>query len=196
MRNITFSTIKTNYAVLLYGLGLIILTGAYVLLVYWPQTARINDLRTQLALQRQQVKTVEDFVLAHPETDKYLAELGQRQGFADKLLPNSPDIGEFVREIQRAAVETGVQISYIKPAVPVNKEGYREIPLEILLRGTFFQTTAFLKKLEDGSRFSSVHNLTLHSRQGMLEGKVNVSVFCYGVAAPHAHPAQSKTNAK
>jgi type IV pilus assembly protein PilO len=171
----------------------------FFLLLYLPQIARHNELRAQLQSQQQQVRTVEAFALAHPEADKYLSELERRQTMLNKMLPGSPDIGEFVLQVEQAAKETGVLVSQLKPSVPVNKEGYREIPVEILLKGNFFQTAAFLKKLEDGQRFSLVKTLSMQARQSILDCKINITVYAFGISPPPnapAQPTQGKSNKK
>lgn len=199
MLDIKLSRLKTKYMVVLYSLALCSAVWIFFLLLYLPQTARSNELRAQLLAQQQQVKTVETFALAHPEADKYLSELDKRQAMLDKMLPAAPDIGDFVLQVERAAKETGVQVSQMKPSVPVNKEGYREIPVEILVKGNFFQTAAFLKKLEDGQRFSLVQTLSLQSRQSILDCKINATVYAFGISPPPnapVQPTQGKTNKK
>jgi type IV pilus assembly protein PilO len=189
--------LKTKHIILLYSLGLAAVVWIFVMLVYLPQTVRNNELRAQLQLQQQQVKNIESFALAHPEADKYLAELDRRQIVADKMLPNHPELSEFVMQVERSAREAGVQVLQLKPSVPASRQGYREIPIEILIKGNFFQTANFLKKMEDGSRFTLVQNLTMHSRQGIIESKLNLAIFSFGSATAPVQPsAQGKTNKK
>lgn len=199
MLNIKLRRLKTKYVVVLYSLALCAAVWIFFLLLYLPQIARHNELRAQLQSQQQQVRTVEAFALAHPEADKYLSELERRQTMLNKMLPGSPDIGEFVLQVEQAAKETGVLVSQLKPSVPVNKEGYREIPVEILLKGNFFQTAAFLKKLEDGQRFSLVKTLSMQARQSILDCKINITVYAFGISPPPnapAQPTQGKSNKK
>lgn len=199
MLTMKLSSLKTKYIVVLYILTLFAAVWAFFLLIYLPQAARNNELRQQLLSQQQQVKTVEAFALAHPEADKHLSELERRQVMLDKMLPASPDLSDFVVQVERAAKEAGVQISQLKPSVPVNKEGYREIPVEILIKGNFFQTAAFLKKLEDGQRFSLVQTLSMQARQSVLDCRINATVYAFGISTPPnapAQPAQGKTNIK
>lgn len=196
---IKMTSLKTKYIIVLSILVLLAVIWTFLLLIYLPQTARNNELRQQLFSQQQQIKTVEAFALAHSEADKHLAELERRQAMLDRMLPSSPDLSDFVVQMERAAKEAGVQISQLKPSVPVNKEGYREIPVEILIKGNFFQTAAFFKKLEDGQRFSLVQTLSMQSRQSVLDCKVNATVYAFGVSTPPnapAQPAQGKTNIK
>ena len=191
--------LKPKYIIVLYSLTMFAAVWIFVLLVYLPQTARNNELRQQLQAQQQQVKIVESFALAHPEADKYLTELDKRQAALDKMLPNNPDIGEFVLQVEWAARDSGVQVTQMKPSAPVNKEGYREIPVEILAKGNFFQTAAFIKKLEDSQRFVVTQNLSMQSKQGIIDSKISVSIYSFGlVAAPQVSAQQTpaKTNKK
>ena len=196
MLTLKLGSFKSKHILVLYSLGLFAVIWVFGLLVYLPQAARNNELRAQLEERRQQVSLVEKFALAHPEADKYLAELDQRQIMLDKMLPNNPNLSDFILQVERGARESGVQVSQLKPAVSVNKEGYREIPVEILIKGNFFQTAAFIKKLEDGQRFMLVQNLSMLSKQGIIDSKLNISIYSHGNADPTQQPAPGKTNKK
>lgn len=182
--------LKPKHIVILYSLALFAAVWIFVLLAYLPQTVHTSELRAQLENQRQQVKIVEGFGLAYPEADKYLSELDKRLTILDQMLPNNPDVSEFMLQMERAARETGIRISQLKPAAPLNKEGYREIPLEILIKGTFFQTAAFVKKMEDGRRFSLVQSLSMQSRQGIIDSRLNVVIYSFGASQPAADSLQ------
>lgn len=199
MLTIKLNSLKTKYLIVLYALIFLAAVWAFFLLLYLPQAARNSELREQLLMQQQQVKAIETFALAHPEADKYLAELDRRQAVLDKMLPANTELSDFVVQVERAAKEAGVQIAQLKPSAPVNKEGYREIPVEILVKGSFFQTAAFLKKLEDGQRFSLVQTLSMQARPNMLDCRINATVYAFGSAPPPTapgQPTQGKTNKK
>ena len=152
----------------------------FLLLAYFPQQANIAELKGQLERDRRNVQMLEAFSIAYPSPEKYIGELKEKRTAVDKMLPDGAELGGFILAAQQAAADAGVQLLQIKPMPPVNKEGYQEIPVEILIRGSFFTSTAFLRKVEEGPRFSLIQNISVLSRQGGLESKLNLVIFSSG----------------
>lgn len=185
--------LKNCYAVI--GITLLFFGSVwvYLLLAYFPQQARITELKEQLERERQEVQILEAFSLAHPSIDKYIGELKVKHAAVDQMLPAETRLGEFILAAQQAADDAGVELLQIKPMTPLNKAGYREIPVEILVRGGFFASTHFLRKLEEGPRFTLVQNLSVFSRAGELESKLILGVFSFGAMPGSATAVQGKT---
>ena len=93
------------------------------------------------------------------------------------MLPETTGIGEYLGQLETAAKQSGVILTQVKPGQPVDKGGYMETQLEVLVRGSFFQTLNFFKKLDEGQRFSAIGTASLHSKQGMLDSKLVVSIY-------------------
>ena len=181
------------YLVLVLALGVAV---SSVLLV--PQEAKIADLARQLQSEQQKVTTVENFILANPDADKRLFELQQSLARVEKALPGSLDVSVFMSQLERDAAATGVRLVNIKPAAMVDRAGYREMPIEVSVEGNYYATLAFLKKLEDGERFSLPTAFLIQRKQDKLSTRLNLQIFCYGVtprpaaaaaAAPPVQPA-------
>ena len=94
-------------------------------------------------------------------------------------------------QVEQAAKACGLQLVEIKPAPAVTKTGYRELPVEIGIKGTFAQTAAMLKTLEDIPRFNSLTQVSMNSRQGTIESKLVLTVYSYGVPAGTAVDKQA-----
>ncbi|EAX47863.1 hypothetical protein TcarDRAFT_1552 [Thermosinus carboxydivorans Nor1] len=171
-----------KYKIALFIVTVFAMLWLFGVFVFWPQQARRAELAAEYRLVRAKVEQLETFALAHPDADRYLAELGTKLSEAEKILPNEPDVGGFLLEVERVSRESGVQLLHVQPGVPANKNGYRQIPVEILVRGNYFQMLTFLSKLEGAARFNSVVNMTMQSRAGQLESKLSVLIFSYSVA--------------
>lgn len=180
------------YLVLVLALGMVVSS-----LLLFPQEVRINALASQLQAERQKVATVENFILAHPDADKRLLELQQSLARVETALPGSLDVSVFMSQLQRDAAATGVRLTNIKPSVLVDRAGYREMPIEVSFEGNYHTTLAFLKKLEDGERFSLPTGFLIQRKQDKLTTRLTMQIFCYGVTprpapgvAPQAPPAR------
>jgi len=179
---------------LLLGIGGI---AAFALGIVWfvilPQREQVQQLKTQYRLERSQVLGLENFALAHPQGEKYLQELRGKKLVTEKKLPNTLDMGQFMRELEIAAAQSGVQILQIKPGVTVVKDNrYRETPVELQVRGAFAQLMGFMKKLEDADRFNAITGMTVIANRGLLETKIALTVYTFGPGQPANNPAASK----
>ena len=135
--------------------------------------------------------------LAYPDADKRLFELQQSLARVETALPGSLDVSVFMSQLQRDAAATGVRLTNIKPSVLVDRAGYREMPIEVSFEGNYHTMLAFLKKLEDGERFSLPTGFLIQRKQDKLTTRLNLQIFCYGVTprpapgvAPQAPPAR------
>ena len=180
------------YLVLVLALGMVVSS-----LLLLPQEVRISTLASQLQAERQKVAMVENFILAYPDADKRLFELQQSLARVETALPGSLDVSVFMSQLQRDAAATGARLTNIKPSVLVDRAGYREMPIEVSFEGNYHTTLAFLKKLEDGERFSLPTGFLIQRKQDKLTTRLNLQIFCYGVTprpapgvAPQAPPAR------
>ena len=181
--------VSPKYLVLLYLTLLLALAAGVSSLALYPQEERIVARQQQLRQELQKVATVEKYVLNHPDMDKHLQDLQQGLLRAEKSLPASMDVSEFLSALERDARAAGVRLSAVKPGTVTDRAGYREMPLEISVEGNYFATLAFLKKLEDGIRFNLPASFLIQQKQNVLVTRLNLLIYCYGVSA-RPTPAQ------
>lgn len=172
-----------------FSIALMLFAAFFYLIFFSPQYQQMKNLQNQYQTERQKVKVIESFALLHPDIDQYLTELDGQFFQTEKQLPESTDISDFLIQAEQVCKDSGVQLMSVKPLPAANKNGYREMPLEVLIKGNFTQTITFLKKLEDTSRFNAVSNMSVQSKQGMLESKLTVILYSYG-SVPAANAQQ------
>lgn len=145
--------------------------------VFLPQREELAALDEQHMLERQQIQIIRAYALDHPDVDSHLADLDKRWALVSKALPDNAGISDYLIELETAANQSGVALVQVQPKQPVEKAGYQETQLEVLIRGSFFQVLNFVKKMEEGPRFSVITNITVHSQQGVLESKLGVVIY-------------------
>ena len=94
-----------------------------------------------------------------------------------QILPAESQISEFLLQSETAARDSGVQLIMLKPGTAISKNGCREYPVELIIRGDFFQTMNFIKAVETGVRFNNVNSLLMQVRSGYLESKLSVTIY-------------------
>lgn len=175
-----FKEVSPVYLVVLY-LVLVVALGVFVSsLLLYPQELRIAEQKRLLQQEELKVAAVENYILAHPDVDKRLAELQQSLLRVEKALPGSMDVSVFMGQLQKDATEAGVRVLSVRPSVMVERTGYREMPVEVSLQGSFFQVMALFKKLEDGERFSLPNTVLIQKNQEILTARINLLIFSFG----------------
>lgn len=174
----------------LFSVSIVLIAYLLYIFILEPQWTHIDELKKQYQVEEQKVKVIETFALAHPDMDGYLFELDNKIIAVDKLLPDTPEVSSFVLQVEQLAQESGVELSYIKPGKVDNKQGYREIAVELSIKGTFPGMMSFLHKTEGGSRFITIGTISTQIGAKGLESKMLAKIYSHGVAAaPAATPA-------
>lgn len=193
-----FKEISPKYLIALYMVLMLAIAVIVSSVVLLPQERRIAEKQQQLQQEKQKVGVIESFILSNPDMDKHLMDLQQSMNRAEMALPGSMDVSAFMAQIEIDAREAGVKISNVKPGTIADRAGYRELPVEISVDGTFFATMSFLKKLEDGARFSVPAAFLIQQKQNLLSTRINLQIFAYGVpprpAATAAPPGTPVVN--
>ncbi len=180
---LAWNKLSLKYRLMALAAGFLAVVGLFYLFLYLPQRQRIAAVAAQYELENRQVAVIENFARLYPQPEKYYAELSQRSTRVNKLLPDNHELGDFLVQAEQAAKAANIQLAQIKPGQIANKNGYREVPVEIIIKGDFFQTMNFIKALEDGTRFNILTSIVMQSRQGLLETKLMVAVYSFGVPA-------------
>lgn len=188
---LSFDKLQTKHKVFVFCTFYIAVVFLFMAAIWSPQQLQIAALRTDLAAARQAVGVIENYGLAHPDGAQHLAELDKIMLPINQLLPNDPDIGGFLVQVEQISHSSGVQLEQVVPNQAVPKNGYREIPVAMTIKGNYFQILDFLQRLEGTQRFSSAAAMALQAKSGLIEGKITVQVYAYGLA-PVAIPSVQK----
>lgn len=194
MKFFSWDKVQATHKIALFSLGALLVSYLLYDFVLSPQWAQIDDLKGKLVSEQQQVKVIENFVLAHPNPEQHLIELDTKLAQINNKFPDSPDISSFLLQIEQLSRECGVQLSYLRPTKINAKEGFREFEVEFLINGTFVQNMNFLTKTENGLRFISLTNIAMKLDKKNLESKVTAKVYSYGVSPASSIPITVNTD--
>jgi Tfp pilus assembly protein PilO len=153
--------------VLLGVLLVLLLTVGWWFLLIAPRNARIAEEQDNLQAAQQQEVTLRTQIARLQEIRdsevEYLAGIGKMGA----LIPEEPLLDEFIDELFALTEATGVELSEMSPAVPVVVIGseLRQIEVEAIVRGEFFEVLGFLFGLNDLERLVRVDAISLASSQ-------------------------------
>ena len=92
-------------------------------------------------------------LIAEPQTEQ---KLRARQAFLLHALPDEEEQGSFIRTVERLARQNNVALAHFAPQPPVHMEEIVVRPIEIKMRGSYFDLLSFLhavQEAEPGIRF-------------------------------------------
>lgn len=172
-----FVMLSFRYKASLCIIGLVCISCLLVAFAILPARQRITDLENQLKIERQWVKQAQEFSLIYPEPAKHLKQLDDKLHLLAQMLPAESQISEFLLQSEAAARDSSVKLTMLKPGTVVIKNGCREYPVELAVRGDFFQIMNFIKAVEANVRFNNVNSLLMQVKSGYLESKLSVTIY-------------------
>ena len=100
-------------------------------------------------------------------------------------------LNDLIMQVEDSAKKTKVKLNRVKPIGEENKENYRGIKDELDITGDYFQTLEFLKKLEQLQRFNTVTDMSVQAKDEILNSKLSLLVYSYGVTPTEANKTQN-----
>ncbi len=186
----SWDKLSIQYKVTLFVIGMITISLLGYLFVLLPQWGKIDELKTEYIVEQQKVKVIEDFLLLHPNPEDYLAELDNKLVKIGQSLPDSPDISNFLFQIEGLSTAYNVQLVSLKPGKIASKENYRIYDIEIIINGNFPESMNFVSAIEKGLRFTTITGTNMQLGVTGLETKLLAKIYSFGV------PAAANTNNK
>ena len=162
----------------LLSAGTLLLFGIYHYSIYWPRQALIETKIEQLAsLEIARDRTAA--VGVHPdEFRQQVADLhvGWRDAVAQ--LPDSKAIPNLLSSLATTARESGLEMSELRRHPQVYREFFAEVPVEIVVRGTFFEIEAFFQRISELTRVVNVSEVRMTALDTAEADRVRLRTSC------------------
>jgi len=149
-----------------FQMGLLAIIFVVILGVTWKFD--VSDQRTTLAksqdkeqelkntFERKQKKVVNLKALKNQMEE-------MKQSFGDMLrqLPNKTEIAGLIVDISQTGLAAGLQFDLFKPEKEQTKEFYTELPIDIVVNGTYHQIGEFVSGIASLPRIVTTHNIKI-----------------------------------
>lgn len=193
---LSWDKLQVKQKIISFGVSIFLVTYLVYSFLLVPKWTSIDELKAQNNIEQQQVKIVENFLMAHPSPETYLLELDNKITDVNQMLPDNPDVSNFLLQVEELAAQSGLQLSYLKPGKIDNKQGYREIIIDFSVKGDFSGIMNFLHKTENLPRFVSITTISMQLGTNGLESKMLAKIYSHGVTVPAATPNNPIQNKK
>jgi len=145
-----------------------ILVGAVLFLfilgyfyVYLPGDDRLNKLDDEIAGVRRDHQQKKIIANSLPRVQHVLQELDAKLKAAADQLPNSKEIPDLLSNLSAKAREAGLEIILFRPRAENYQDFYAEIPVDIVVRGGFYNASQFFEQVGKLNRPINIDNIDL-----------------------------------
>jgi type IV pilus assembly protein PilO len=174
-----------------FGLTTLTRLGAYVVgalllgLLYWnffyspiamrlqERSGRLEELESQHAKKSRMVAQLEALRKEVKDLDGKLKE-------AIAQLPDQKEIPDLLSTVSSLGRESGLEILVFRQRPEVLQDFYAEVPVEMLMKGTYGQLTEFFGKVGKLNRIVNVKDISM-KLPVVSEGRVILSTSCTAV---------------
>jgi type IV pilus assembly protein PilO len=176
------------------GVAAVFLFYAYFL--YWPRSAELDERQQQfdnLTLERNRK------VLLVANLDHMRQEVAQLNGdlkTAVAQLPDTKEIPDLLSSISSLGRESGLEITQFKQRPENYQDFYAEVPVDILVHGSYHQVAAFFDKVGRMARIVNVTNVGVKSPVKTDADTVMLDTSCTAVTFRFLDEAERERIAK
>jgi Tfp pilus assembly protein PilO len=156
----------------------LVLAGGFFFVALKPRSADISEVRRKVTTRRQEAADLRvrlaQLNAAKGEAPASLAKLTE----LNLMLPPTPDLPVFIRQVQLAANAAGVDLLSIAPSPPALVEGsggLAIISVNLQVTGGYFRIESFLARLESLSRALEVQSVGLSASVDPATGLATLS---------------------
>jgi|GEM_PF-5540060 Tfp pilus assembly protein PilO len=139
----------------------IIVALLYYVYIYSPQTGKIRALKEEKARKEGDLEKATREANRLPQLQQERDMLSLRFSEILESLPETPEMGKLFEYIASISRRYGIKVISLTPGGPRAKEGYSEIPFELVFTGRYEKVGAFLDELEQGRRVLALEKVTM-----------------------------------
>ena len=172
----------------IFGVVLLVVSALAFIVVLKPQATRIADTRKQTEAQVQRTSQLNLELGQLQALEQQAPQLRARAQRVDTAIPNDPELGPFILQVQEAATKSAIDWLAVSPSPPGAgpEAGVLEIGVSMNVNGGYFQIQDFLARLETLGRAVKISGVTLGpgpTGLPQLAGSFTMRMFVAGTPA-------------
>ena len=156
------------------GALMVALLGAFFVLGYQPQTARLRQLQQQISQRQYELRQSQEKTRVLPAVAADVKSLRQQLD-ASKKLPAQQERPQFLKDITALAQQCSLHPFTFKEGMPLRGDLFCALPVNLGFEGDFLDVFNFLRHTEEMQRLTRIRNMSVKAVDGQL-GRVEVQV--------------------
>jgi len=143
---------------ILGGVVLLLIVIDY-LYVYTPTGERMSSLNEEITNVRADRDRKKAIAANMPKVQRDIREWDIKLKAAVSQLPDSREIPELLSNVSTKARESGLEIVLFRPRPENRRDFYAEIPVDIVVRGGFYNAVSFFDEVGKLNRLVNIDNI-------------------------------------
>jgi type IV pilus assembly protein PilO len=161
--------IPAVYRWLMIPVMLLVLGGLYWYFQYQPHMEEMAQLQTQITEKQTELAKHQKIAAQYDMFKAQVAVLEGELRTLLRLLPESKEIPDLLRQISDLGVRTGLQINLVRPQPEQRKEFYAEVPITVHVKGQYHDVGLFFDALARLPRVVSVDGLQIEASKQEIQ---------------------------
>jgi type IV pilus assembly protein PilO len=167
---------RQRVLLLVGSVGLLFFLYAYF--IYWPRSERIESKSTQLTALRKERDTKAKLAADLENARRIVADLEASLKEAVAQLPDTKEIPDLLSAVSGVGQESGLTIAQFRQLPSVVRDFYAEVPVQILVRGTFFQVESFFDRVGELTRIVNVGEIGIRAPSDIRRDPIQLETSC------------------
>jgi type IV pilus assembly protein PilO len=143
------------------GVGALFFLYAYFL--YWPRSELITAREVQVETKRVERDRKAVLVANLEQAKKEVTDLKAALNEAVAQLPDTKEIPDLLSNISAVGRDAGLEIAQFRQREEILRDFYAEVPVEVRVRGTYFQVEGFFNDVSELTRIVNVSDVAMKS---------------------------------
>ncbi|RLB88979.1 MAG: protein PilO [Deltaproteobacteria bacterium] len=139
----------------------LVLTGAFLFLIYLPKTKAIQELKSNHELLEIKLVKVRAAAKNLRRFQRQCKEAEAKFELALSLLPDKKEIPGLLEAISKSGKDSGLEFLLFQPGKEVLKDFYAEIPVTIQVCGGYHNLAMFFGRVATLSRIVNISSLSM-----------------------------------
>jgi type IV pilus assembly protein PilO len=156
--------------------GLVFFAYAYV--IYWPRDETIAQKEQQLQQMRADRDRKKVLVANLEQARKQVEDLKAGLKEAVAQLPDTKEIPDLLSNISFAGRDAGLEVVQFRQRPEVFREFYAEVPVEIRVRGSYFQVEEFFHAVSGLTRIVNMADIGMRSPAKIVGDPIRLETSC------------------
>ncbi|MEA2627517.1 MAG: type pilus assembly protein PilO [Candidatus Binatota bacterium] len=172
--------LERNRRLIVYGVLLGVLALLYWTLSYSGNAQAISDRTARLEEVQTEVAKKQKMSARLAEYQQQVRDLDAALKKAVAQLPDQKEIPDLLSTVSSLGRESGLEIMLFRQRAEVYHDFYAEVPVEMLMRGSYHQVRAFLRSVGQLNRIVNVTDIAMRNAQ-VLPERVSLDTSCTAV---------------
>jgi type IV pilus assembly protein PilO len=169
--------LPTKQKILILVLLSIIEAAALVWFLYVPKQNELSGLKAELAKLQDDITDKTRTANNLPKLQKEYTVLNQELAQALTELPNSKEIPSLLTSITALGKNAGLDFLTFRPKAEVSKDFYADVPVDIIISGSFFSVANFFAAVANLPRIVNITNVTFSDIKS-INNRMMTKVTC------------------